>query len=141
MSRLSVDEKQNLFRKAQEALQKSYSKYSQIKVGAAILTRRNNIFLGCNVENPSFGLTMCAEQVAIANAVIHEGGENLQVKAIMVVSEPKFPCSPCGACRQLIFEFGNKATVLFQGRENNILELPIHKLLPFNFQLMPNIVK
>ncbi len=106
---------QKLIATARQAAQKAYAPYSQFQVGAALLTEAGNIFSGCNVENISYGLSMCAERNAIATAIATEGGDKMKLKAIVVVNHRHSPCSPCGACRQVIWEFGHQAIVIFQG--------------------------
>ena len=112
--KLPPDEHQRLVQAARQAMEHAYAPYSQFKVGAALLTTAGELFSGCNVENASYGLTNCAERTAIFTAV-REQGPKMVIRAIAVVNNKDLPCSPCGACRQVIFEFGPKATVLFQG--------------------------
>jgi cytidine deaminase len=97
------------------------------------LTEAGNIFTGVNVENASYGLTICAERAAIFNAVAGEGPE-MRVKALVVVCEQPGPCPPCGACRQVLAEFGADAIVIFQGRDG-LEEASISQLLPRAFNL------
>jgi cytidine deaminase len=120
---------------AREALARAYSPYSGIKVGAAVLTEQGQVFAGANVENASYGLTLCAERAAIAAAVAAEG-PGMQIKALAVVSNQTGPFAPCGACRQVINEFGPGALVMFQG-ENDLIQAPISELLPYAFRLRP----
>ncbi len=94
---------------AQAAAQHSYAPYSRFPVGAAILTDDGSLFAGCNVENASCGLTICAERNAIFQAVAH-GHRTLT--AVVVYTPTPTPTSPCGACRQVINEFGPAATVV-----------------------------
>jgi cytidine deaminase len=112
---ISPEITQKLIATAQQAAQQAYAPYSQFKVGAALLTEAGNIFSGCNVENISYGLSMCAERNAIATAVAVEGGDTMKITAIVVVNHRNTLCSPCGACRQVIWEFGKQAIVMFQG--------------------------
>ncbi len=118
---------------AREAVCRAYAPYSRLRVGAAVLTTKGNIYLGVNVENASYGLTLCAERVAICAAVAQEGPE-MRLKALAVVSDRPGPCPPCGACRQVIFEFGPDALVIFQGPDG-LEEEPITRLLPAAFRL------
>jgi len=118
---------------AREALSKAYAPYSQVRVGAAVLTERGNTFAAGNVENASYGLSLCAERAAIARAVTAEGPA-MRIRAIAVVSDRPGLFAPCGACRQVIFEFGPGALVMFQG-EKGLLEIPITALLPHAFHL------
>jgi len=118
---------------AREAVCRAYAPYSRLRVGAAVLTAKGNIYTGVNVENASYGLTVCAERAAIFAAVAQEGPE-MRLQALAVVSDAAGACPPCGACRQVIFEFGPDATVIFQGRDG-LEEIPIARLLPGAFSL------
>ena len=102
-------------------------------VGSAILTERGALFSGCNVENASYGLTICAERNAIFAAVAAEGS-GMRIKAVAVATEHDGPCAPCGACRQVIYEFGPDALVLFRG-QSGTEQMAITKLLPEGFRL------
>ncbi|GAB4542767.1 MAG: cytidine deaminase [Pleurocapsa sp.] len=110
---ITEEQKQQLIAIARQALVNAYAPYSQFRVGAALLTEQGNIYSGCNVENVSYGLSMCAERNAIATAVAAEGGEKMKIKAIAVANDRSISCSPCGACRQVINEFGDKSVVIF----------------------------
>lgn len=114
-------------------MQHAYAPYSYFKVGAALLTSDGQVFTGCNVENASYGLTNCAERTAIFSAVARNG-PGWTIQAIAVVNDQNVPCSPCGACRQVIAEFGPEAIVIFQG-DKGFKELPIEQLLPEGFRL------
>lgn len=126
-------DRQDLWQAAGEARSQAYAPYSAIRVGASLMTTRRSIYTGANVENASYGLSLCAERAALAQAVAAEGPE-LRVQALAVVSDRPGPFAPCGACRQVIFEFGPEALVIFQGEER-VLEVPIQKLLPHAFRL------
>ena len=80
----------------------SYSPYSKFKVGAAVLTKKGNVYGGCNIENSSYPVTNCAERTAIFKAV-SEGEKEFE--AIALIADTEGPCSPCGACRQVMGEF------------------------------------
>ncbi|MCC0178733.1 cytidine deaminase [Waterburya agarophytonicola K14] len=131
---LTEVEKQQLIETATQALDKSYAPYSKFRVGAAVLTSTGKIFPGCNVENASYGLSMCAERNAIANAIIGSGKDTIKIKAIAVTNSQKVSCSPCGACRQVIWEFGTDAEVIFLGN-NGWQNSTIRDLLPAGFSL------
>jgi cytidine deaminase len=133
MSRLAVQDRERLLASAREILQRAYAPYSGFKVGAAVLTQEGKIFTGCNVENASYGLTICAERSAIFSAVASSAG-TLKLRAVAVVNEKEVPCSPCGACRQVISEFGLETVVLFKS-EQGYEELTISELLPAGFRL------
>ena len=125
--------RERLLQAARSAMEIAYAPYSNFRVGAALLTENGEIFVGCNVENASYGMTNCAERTAIF-AAIAKSGPKLNIQAIAVVNDKGVPCSPCGACRQVIYEFGPEATVYFQAAEG-WKELPIQDLLPEGFRL------
>jgi cytidine deaminase len=104
---------------AEEAMKNSYSPYSKIRVGAAIMTKDGHVFTGCNIENASYGLTMCAERVALFKAV-SEGFR--EFKALAIVSDAVTP-TPCGACRQVLSEFSPDMDVIYGGRSHKLKEL------------------
>ena len=130
---LTEIEKQQLIEVATQAMNSAYAPYSQFRVGAAVLTA-TGIVSGCNVENASYGLSMCAERNAIANAIIASESDKIEVRAIAVVNSKNVPCSPCGACRQVIWEFGQNALVIFLGNEG-WQTATIKELLPEGFSL------
>ena len=131
--KLSHDERERLIQSARDATRRAYAPYSNFKVGSALLTDDGKVFFGCNVENASYGLTNCAERTAIFSAVA-EIGPSLVIRALAVINDQQAPCSPCGACRQVIYQFGQKATVIFLGPKG-WKELPISDLLPEGFRL------
>jgi cytidine deaminase len=130
---LSEKEQIELWRAAREAMVKAYAPYSRIRVGAALLAGTGNFYTGVNVENASLGLTVCAERAAVFQAVAAEGPE-LRIRALAVVSDVQKPFPPCGACRQVILEFGPEALVLFEG-EDGPAQLRVVELLPGAFHL------
>ncbi|MFB6491537.1 MAG: cytidine deaminase [Thermoproteus sp. AZ2] len=99
----------DLVEKAREALKNAYAPYSRFRVGAAVLTKSGRIYAGANVENASYGLTICAERVAVFKAV-SEGDRDIEAVAVVVDGEE--PVAPCGACRQVIAEFNPEATII-----------------------------
>ncbi len=119
---------------ARRAMKNAHAPYSKFKVGAALLTTKGRIFSGCNIENASYGMTNCAERTAIFTAV-GQLGPKMEIRAIAVTNNQNAPCSPCGACRQVIYEFGPKAVVFFRGKSGDDLELAITELLPEGFRL------
>lgn len=130
---LTREQREQLLAAAREAMQHAHAPYSHFKVGAALLTSDGRLFAGCNVENASYGLTICAERNAIFAAVAATAAETpLQVRAIAVLNSNNVPCSPCGACRQVIAEFGPEAIVLYQG-QGEIRESSLKSLLPDTF--------
>ena len=114
-------------------MQQAYAPYSNFFVGAALLTERGNIFAGCNVENASYGLTICAERNAIFAAVASEGAK-MRIRAMAVTNKAGVACSPCGACRQVIFEFGPQAIVIYRGPQE-MQSSTAGELLPAGFSL------
>ena len=122
-----------LIKAAQEAMKNAYAPYSHFKVGAALLTSGGEVITGCNVENASYGVTNCAERTAVFSAVA-QIGPKMEISAIAIVNDHDVPCSPCGACRQVIYEFGPGATVYFLSAKG-WTEQPITALLPEGFRL------
>lgn len=121
---------QKLIEIAKEASEKAYSPYSNYKVGASLLTKSGKIYTGCNVENASFGATVCAERVAIFKAV-SEGEKDFEMIAIYINDEKHIP-SPCGICRQVMMEFApNLKLILSNGYDYEIYKL--EELLPYPF--------
>jgi cytidine deaminase len=110
---------------AWNARQTAYAPYSNFAVGAALLAADGRIFGGCNVENLSYGLTNCAERVAIGAAVAAGVREFV---AVAVVADTGVPISPCGACRQVLAEFGVPRVILANRTE--VLEFTLEELLP-----------
>jgi cytidine deaminase len=110
---------------AWDARQRAYAPYSNFAVGAALLAADGRIFAGCNVENLSYGLTNCAERVAIGAAVAAGVRDFL---AVAVVADTGVPISPCGACRQVLAEFGVPRVILANRSER--LEFTLDELLP-----------
>lgn len=122
--------KQEMICRAQGAYHQAYAPYSHYPVGAAALFASGKIFSGCNVENASYGLTVCAERNAIVQAVAH--GE-LRLKGIAIaVPTEEFP-SPCGACRQVIREFAVDCPVILINGSGEIRETSLKTLLPDAF--------
>lgn len=116
---------QELLAAAWQVRDAAYAPYSKFKVGAAILTTDGRVFTGCNVENLSFGLTICAERVAIAAAVA-AGAQSFE--RITVVADTTEPVSPCGACRQVMAEFGMPEITL--ANRTNQQHFTLGELLP-----------
>ncbi len=123
-----------LMEKAIEVSKNAYAPYSKFPVGACILTDTDNIYCGCNFENASYGLTICAERNAIGSAVAN--GDRI-VKAIAIYSPNQDNCTPCGACRQVLYEFSNKNlgldVIVKIGEDLKIYKLS--ELLPEGFSL------
>jgi len=121
-----------LIAEAKMAREKAYAPYSNFKVGAAVLTSNGKIFSGCNIENSSYGLSICAERAAIFNAV--SSGYKKFTK-IVVVTDSEPPSSPCGACRQVIFEFGDDIEVIMANLKGDMRIARIDELLKDGFKL------
>lgn len=120
-----------LLDKAIEARKKAYAPYSRFQVGAAVLTKSNNVYLGCNIENASYGLTNCAERTAIFKAV-SEGEQ--EIAAIVVIGDTDGPIAPCGACRQVLAEFCDEnTTIILANLKGDRFETSISELLPGSF--------
>jgi cytidine deaminase len=130
---LSASEKERLFVAARDVLSRAYAPYSKFHVGAAVLSTSGAVYAGCNVENASYGLTICAERSAIAAGIAAEGAA-FRIRAVVVFNGNDAPCSPCGACRQVIFEFGPEADVIFQGH-HGLEHSTARVLLPAGFKL------
>lgn len=125
--------KEELIAKAKEARELSYSPYSNFKVGAAILTKDGRVFLGANIENSSYPLCMCAERNAIYNAMLH-GCKKNDFAALALTADTDGPCSPCGACRQVISElFPKNAPIYMSNLKGDVQETNADELLPFAF--------
>ena len=122
-----------LVEKAKEARTLSYSPYSNFKVGAAILTKSGEVFVGANIENSSYPLCMCAERNAIYNAYLH-GKKKEDLVALALSADTDEPCSPCGACRQVLSElFPKDAPIYMSNLKGDVQETTISELLPFAF--------
>ena len=115
-----------LFEAAKLAREAAYCPYSNFAVGAALRTATGEIFTGCNVENLSFGLTNCAERVAIGGAV---AAGHREFDRIVVVADTREPISPCGACRQVIAEFGD-CGILLANLSGDVFETTVGEMLP-----------
>jgi cytidine deaminase len=131
--KLPAGTRERLLHAARKAMKNAYAPFSRFHVGAAILTSKGDIFAGCNVENSSYGMTNCAERTAIFSAVAAKGPK-LEILAVAVANAQDVACSPCGACRQVIYEFGPEAVVFYQGKDGP-KESHITELLPEGFRL------
>lgn len=125
--------KNELVAKAIEARKLSYSPYSNFKVGAALLCKDGKIFLGANVENSSYPLCMCAERNALYNAMMN-GYKKSDFISLAIAADTDEPCSPCGACRQVISElFPREGEIVLANLKGDIKSSSIEELLPFAF--------
>jgi cytidine deaminase len=131
---LSAEQRQRMRELAAAAAEHSYSPYSKFRVGAALLLEDGAVVTGCNVENCSYRLTSCAEQGAIARAVV-ERGAGIRLRAVAVANLNGAASMPCGACRQTLAEFGGDDTVvLYPGEGGAMEETTLGKLLPSAFR-------
>ncbi len=118
---------------AAKAAEQAYAPYSRFRVGAALLLDNGAVVTGCNVENCSYRLTSCAEQVAVARAVA-EHGPSIRLRAVAVTNLNSAASAPCGACRQTLAEFGDDATlILYPGEGGAAMETTLGELLPSAF--------
>jgi cytidine deaminase len=124
-----VPENENeLLQRAKAAFEYSYSPYSRFRVGAAIRTKDGTVFTGTNIENASLGLTICAERVAVFNAITN-GHKSFTDLAI--ASSQGTPTFPCGSCRQVLYEFSPQIKIQLEGKEKEVIRLT--ELLPHGF--------
>ena len=122
---------QKLVDLAFETLAKSYVPYSNFPVGAAIRCADGTVFTGCNVENAAYGSTICAERTALVKAVSEGHRDDLECIAIAGNSEDY--CWPCGACRQMLYEFNPEMTVLVARGDRHFVACSLHELMPHGF--------
>lgn len=121
-----------LYKKALKARENAYVPFSKFKVGAAVLTKSGDIFTGCNIENSSFGLTVCAERVAIFNAAA-SGIRPGEIKILLVAADTDDVTSPCGACRQVMAEF-EIPHIIMANVKGDLRKVTVEELLPFGFK-------
>ncbi|MFW5976828.1 MAG: cytidine deaminase [Bacillota bacterium] len=121
----------NLHKEADKVRKMAYAPFSGLKVGAALMVKSGKIYTGCNIENISYGLTMCAERVAIYKAI--SSGDK-DIKKIYILADTDKPISPCGACRQVIREFGRNIIIIMSNLEKNRKKSNIKELLPAGFK-------
>lgn len=130
----SADEE--LLAAAREVLPRAICPYSNFPVGAAVRTERGKVFAGVNVESASYGLTLCAERAALAAAVAATGEG--KIVAVAVVTKTAEPVTPCGACRQLLAEWGADMRVVMAGAEGEPWVTTMDVLLPHPFLVLPD---
>ena len=123
-----------LLEEAKTASKNTYSPYSKFPVGACVLYESGNKYCGCNVENASYGLALCAERNAISSAIAN--GEKSKIKAIAIYSPKQKRCMPCGACRQWLSEFAqdNNTKIILEDEENKLLVLNLGEIFPYDFK-------
>jgi cytidine deaminase len=115
---------------ANKAKMNAFAPFSNFKVGAALLTYDGKIFTGCNIENSSFGLTICAERVAIFKAI---SSGSTRFKAMAIISDHKGFTSPCGACRQVLYDLAGNIEIVLATSNNRMKIQRLGALLPFAF--------
>lgn len=124
---------EQLLTSALEARKLAYAPYSNFKVGAAVKTKSGKIYAGCNIENASYSLTMCAERTAIFQAIAN--GER-DFSELVVIGDTEEPISPCGACRQVMAQFfSNETKIYLTNMKNDMSITTIKQLLPDYFTL------
>lgn len=123
-----------LMDKAKEASKQSYSPFSKFAVGACVIAKSGKTYSGCNVENSSFGMTICAERCAIFKAVSE--GER-EILAIAIYSPNTDDCNPCGACRQVMYEFqpADAEVEIITERANELVIRKLSEYLPYGFKI------
>ncbi len=129
-----------LIKKAEKAMRRAVAPYSKFKVGAALVTKKDKIYTGCNIENPSLMLSVCAEKVALLKA-LSEGERSF--KTIAIVSNSKEYCYPCGSCRQMLWEFAKDVDIYLSCKRpkelkdsqniKDIKKYSLNELLPYPF--------
>lgn len=127
---MTPEQRQQLWQCACQARARAYAPFSCFQVGAALLTEEGRIITGCNVESASYGLTMCAERVAVFK-MVSEGQRRFTHIAIVV--DTATPTPPCGACRQVLWEFGGDAEVILGDLTGEKATYRLRELLPLAF--------
>jgi cytidine deaminase len=122
--------KKELIEEAKKAREKAYAPYSNFKVGAAILTKSGKIFTGVNIENSSYGASICAERVAVFNAI--NSGDS-EIVEVAVVTDKKEPAMPCGICRQVLKEFSKNLKIYAANLEGRVIETTLDEIFPMAF--------
>lgn len=125
-------ENKKLIQEAKKARGNAYAPYSKFKVGAALLTKKDKVYTGANVENSSYGLSMCAERVALFGAV--SSGEK-EFSKLAIVADTKEPVTPCGACRQILLEFCDDLEIISATIKGKVKRYTLKELYPFPFKV------
>ncbi len=125
-----------LIEEAKKTAQNAYCPYSKFPVGACVLYESGNIYTGCNIENSSYGLSLCAERNAISTAIA--AGEKSKLLKIAIYSPKSKKCFPCGACRQWLQEFekGQNIQIILEDNIEGICLFNINEILPYSFELI-----
>lgn len=123
-----------LLENAKKASEKTYSPYSNFPVGACVLYESGHQYVGCNVENVSYGLTLCAERTAISSAIAQ--GEKTKIEAIAIYSPKQKSCMPCGACRQWLSEFSknDQTKIILENEDGKVMVLTLAEIFPCDFK-------
>lgn len=129
---LAADDRRRLLEAAKLAASRAYCPYSRFPVGAAVLSGPGSVFAGCNVENASYGLTICAERNAIFQLAA-SGESPPLVRAVLIYTPTPTPTAPCGACRQVLNEFGPDCLVVSTCDGPDVIEATLDRLLPGSF--------
>lgn len=124
---------QELMSEAKKVSENAYAKYSNFPVGACALYESGKKYIGCNVENASYGLAICAERNAVSNAISQ--GEKTKIKAIAIYSPKQKKCTPCGACRQWLSEFADDSAKIILEGDNELIILTMAEIFPHSFKL------
>lgn len=127
---ISSEQENELLEAAKQVRENAYAPYSHFKVGAALLAADGKIYTGCDVENASYGLSVCAERAAVFHAV-SQGASSF--RALAVVAELDEPVSPCGACRQILSEFSPGMLIIMSNLEGKVKRMKVQDLLPCAF--------
>lgn len=128
---------EKLLEMAKEVSKRAYAVYSKFHVGACALYDSGNTYQGCNVENGSYGLCLCAERNAMSTAIA--AGEKGTLKAVAIYSPNTKLCWPCGACRQWFSEFekGQNIKIILENKDGKAIEYSIDEIMPHRFELIP----
>jgi cytidine deaminase len=127
---MRCDDLDDLIRRAKKVSQSAYCPYSNFRVGAVVLSETGEVFTGCNVENASYGLTICAERSAVFQMV---AASHQRISLVVIYTPTSVPTAPCGACRQVLNEFGPKARVVSVCDGMDRIETTVEQLLPGAF--------
>lgn len=129
-----MTQEKELLALAVSASKLAYAPYSKFAVGCVVVSVHGNIYTGCNVENVSFGLTNCAERTAVFKGVSDEG-DHFKIKKVIIYTPTDMPVSPCGACRQVLKEFGDGFDVVSYCDGNATIEMSIDDLIPASTEI------